>query len=173
MKPEERMKRLQLRASLLLANGTQDDEPISSVECPPPCFESGRQYREWVNLATASPLPPRADFPAEPNYCRDCSPEGQSRMMEAGRCMFPMVRFKPKKTPEGDEEVIGYTPRRFLPQTSSGSFGHEIVSMGGGFYLLRWFLMSTGSEQSRVADTAGAETFAERWGLEFSPAADP
>lgn len=167
MAPEERMKRLQLRASVLLATGGAAEEPVSSPECPPPCFESKGQYRQWLELESSAPVSKRKDFPAEPNYCRDCSPEGQAEMKAAGRCLFPLVRFKVKKDPEGEDEVVGYTPKRFLPQAHQGSFGHEITKLEEGKYRLRWFVTANGSEQVKYVNRETAAAFADRWGLDF------
>jgi hypothetical protein len=165
------MQKLQLRASLLLATGQEKDEPVSSLECPPPCFESSKQYAEWVDLEGSAPTPPRKDFPAEPNYCRDCSPEGQAAMKKAGRCLFPLVRFQPMKNPDGEGELVGYTPKRFLPGQGHGSFGHAIHPRDDGRYLVRWFVLANGSVQEKIVDEAAAASFAEKWGVDFTPRA--
>jgi hypothetical protein len=168
------MRALQLRAATLIAEGSEKDEPISSVDCPPPCFSSSRQYQEWLELESSAPVSKRKDFPAEPNYCRDCSPEGQAEMRAAGRCLFPLVRFQPKTNPEGEHEVVGYTPQRFLPKDDQGSFGHAIERVDEKIFELRWHVLANGSEQTKFVDEKTARTFAERWGLDFNPqAGDP
>jgi len=163
----EKMEELQLRAAHLLATRSEKFRPITSVDNPPPCFESGSAYKQWLMLAASAPPPARKDFPAEPNYCRDCTREGQKTFKEQGRCLFPMTRFQEVKDVEGDEETVGYTPKRFLPQTVHGSFGHSIEPVGDGLYETRWVAKSSGQAQTKIVDLDGAERFAERWGITF------
>lgn len=163
--PENAMKGLELRASFMLATKTEKTGAITSPDMPPPCFASPMQFQKWKDLAAASPPPPRKDFPNEPNYCRDCSPEGQRLMKEQGRCLFPMVRFRTIRDPEGEEELVGYTPKRFLPRTTFGSYGHSVRYVGQGLYKTRWFVGANGSEQNKVVDRKAALLFADRWGI--------
>lgn len=174
MKHEALMKCLQLRASMILAAGSEEAEQITSLAEPPPCFDGRDQFKGWLRLAAVAPPPRRKDFPAEPNYCRDCTPEHQDEMKKQGRCLFPMVRFQIIKDHEGDEEVVGYTPKRFLPQTRHGSYGHRVVSLGQGLYRTTLFVAANGSEQSRVVDREAALKFSDRWGvaIDEAPAED-
>lgn len=172
MKPKDLMGPLQLRASFILATGGEKREQITTLKEHPPCFDSPKHYEQWLRLASASPPPTRKDFPVEPNYCRDCSVEGQRKFINEGRCLFPMVRFQGITDPDGDEEVVGYTPKRFLPQTVQGSHGHNVAPLGAGLYRTSWIVSANGSEQTKVVDLAAALRFCERWGVDFSEAED-
>lgn len=75
----------------------------------PPCFESMRQYHDWIDAADpelGSQPPARKDWPHEPNYCRDCTAEHRNEMRQAGLCLFPETVFI--VVGEGvDEEMVG------------------------------------------------------------------
>lgn len=164
-----RLEDLQLRAAEILATKTESYSQITTVNDYPPCFESAAAYRQWLILSCSAPTPLRKDFPAEPNYCRDCTPEGQAKFHAEGRCLFPMVRFQAVKDADGDDEIVGYTPKRFLPQTKHPSHGHAIESLGDGLYETSWTVSVNGSKQTSIVDEVGAERFSERWGVSFSP----
>lgn len=90
------------------------ERPITRGREHPPCFDSREAYEEWLDAceaaaATGVPLPPRKSFPAEPNYCRECSRSHRNQMRNAGRCLFPKTRFVEEG--EGiDAELVGEEP---------------------------------------------------------------
>lgn len=61
--------------------------------------------------------------------------------------------------------------------SGSGSYGHRIQDLGGGFYRLHWTVDRYYPDSrlrfprgcSRDADEAGARRFAKRWKLTFDP----
>lgn len=165
----DKIRDLQLRAAEILATGREGMEQITSTAEYPPCFESAADFHQWLRHNVTSPTPMRPDFPAEPNYCRDCMPEYQDRMKEEGRCLFPMVRFQEVADVCGDNETVGYTPKRFLPQTKARSYGYGIIYVGQGLYRTTWNVLANGSQQTKIVDRVAAEKFAERWGLDFNP----
>lgn len=167
----DRMAQLQLRAAEILATKSEGYEQITSVEDYPPCFESSAAYRQWLLLAASAPPAKRKDFPAEPNYCRDCLPAGQKYFAQRGRCLFPMVRFQGVKDADGDEEIVGYTPKRFLPRTEHSSRAHAIEPLGDNLYETSWIVSVNGSMQTQIVDEDGARRFADRWGIDFTPEA--
>jgi hypothetical protein len=168
----DRMQELLLRKAEILATKTESYEQITSVNDYPPCFESAAAYRQWLILSASAPTPMRKDFPAEPNYCRDCTPEGQERFLAEGRCLFPMVRFQAARDVDGDEEIVGYTPKRFLPQTKHPSRAHSVEHVADGIYETRWIVASNNLSQSQLVDEQGARRFADRWGIDFTPAGE-
>lgn len=103
------MKHLIERKMEMIAFGEEGKGPITKHDEYPPCFEGRRQYEEWLEACSdpdGSPPPPRKDWPAEPNYCRDCNRPFQMQMVSRGRCLFPGTRFE--TIGEGDdEETVG------------------------------------------------------------------
>jgi len=93
----------------LIVDGKQKTEAITGGAMHPPCFESRRQYHDWLDAADpelGSQPPARRDWPHEPNYCRDCSAEHRNRMRGEMLCLFPETVFI--TVGEGvDEEVVG------------------------------------------------------------------
>ena len=95
----------------LIVEGKRKDEAITGgvTGMYPPCFESQRQYHDWIDAADpelGSQPPARKDWPREPNYCRDCSHEHRNLMRKEGLCLFPDTVFI--TVGEGvDEEVVG------------------------------------------------------------------
>ena len=55
----------------------------------PPCFDSVEQYREWMwanrNVESFTGI--------KSNYCNDCLPGYQARMISESRCNHPKVSF--------------------------------------------------------------------------------
>ncbi len=94
----------------LIVEGREKDEAITvGSGLVPPCFDSKRQYRDWLIAADpemGSQPPARRDWPHEPNYCRDCNREDRNKMRQAGRCLFPDTIFVVVGSGE-DEETIG------------------------------------------------------------------
>lgn len=96
----------------LIVTGSQKAVITADKTAYPPCFEGRIQYEAWLDASdpeTGSKPPPRRDWPNEPNYCRDCSPEGRNEMRKAGRCLFPDTIFITVGSGE-DEEVVGISP---------------------------------------------------------------
>lgn len=63
----------------------------------PACFHARSEYTTWLYF--------RRQSKDNCNFCRDCTPEYQAEMVEAGRCAHPNVTFIPW---EGG--VIGVRP---------------------------------------------------------------
>lgn len=99
---------LVMRKLELIVDG-KEDQPITREGEHPPCFQSTEQYNAWIDASDpelgACP-PPRNEWPAEPNYCRDCTKEGRNEMRDMGRCLFPRTRFITVGTGD-DSEVVG------------------------------------------------------------------
>lgn len=109
---QQRLDRLSSRAAEVLALGMEKRVPITHPNDPPPCFESRKQYRDWLEMSYSARVPDRPDFKAEPNYCRDClGPKAKWEMVSAGRCLFPDTAFKVMTDAEGDQELVGYTQK--------------------------------------------------------------
>lgn len=66
----------------------------------PDCFDTEEQYRIWVTMAKVS-----HQF-TKVQHCLDCTPEYQARMLAAGRCACPEIRFGRDK----DGFICGYRP---------------------------------------------------------------
>lgn len=84
-------------------------EPITHPGEHPPCFESLRQFHDWLAAAsrdTGHPPPIRRQWQGEPNYCRDCTRPFRNTMRQEGRCLFPDTKFETFGEGE-DEEVVG------------------------------------------------------------------
>ncbi len=63
----------------------------------PPCFRlGGASYKDWLSQASVEfdTLPYRLSMPAEPNYCRDCTPAFKAQMLKINACIFPSVTFE-------------------------------------------------------------------------------
>jgi hypothetical protein len=93
----------------LMAQGLQKEKRITGPGEHPPCFTGNAQYEAWREAAfrmDGAPPPVRKDWPKEPNYCRDCSPEGRNKMRKAGKCLFPSTVFIEVGAGE-DREVVG------------------------------------------------------------------
>jgi len=93
----------------MIIDGCQFD-PITQPGEFPPCFESLEQYHGWLDQKDEAaqigvPIPDREEWPAEPNYCRDCSREHRNRMRNAARCLFPSTVFVEEGDGEDAEEV--------------------------------------------------------------------
>lgn len=99
-----------MRKMELIVEGREKSEPITAgTGLYPPCFESKRQYDDWLNAADpelGSQPPARRDWPKEPNYCRDCTREHRNEMRTAGRCLFPDTVFI-EVGDEDDVEIVG------------------------------------------------------------------
>jgi len=97
-----------MRKLELIVSGSKT-EAITSPRLPPPCFESRMQYENWLDAVdpeVGSQPPARRDFPAEPNYCRDCNGCARNLMRNTGRCLFPDTVFITVGDGD-DEEVVG------------------------------------------------------------------
>jgi hypothetical protein len=55
----------------------------------PPCFESSRQYKDWLELEAAAPT-----LPVRQNFCEDCNICYKSQMVREGRCVNPQLILK-------------------------------------------------------------------------------
>ena len=100
---------LVMRKLEMIAAGREGEAITRSGEHPP-CFESLHEYRAWLEAcefaaSTGVPLPDRASWPGEPNYCRECSHEHRNAMRNAGRCLFPGTIFVVEGEGEDAEEV--------------------------------------------------------------------
>lgn len=102
------MDRLVSKAAEIVATGNQRRYPITTPKDYPPCFDGEREYRDWLDANASYSPRERPDFPAEPNYCRDCTSCYKGRMVADGRCLFPEIIFKTVKDVEGDVEVVGF-----------------------------------------------------------------
>jgi hypothetical protein len=96
----------------LIVRGDEKNKRITGPGEHPPCFKSLRQYEAWKKAASAdvgSPPPVRKDWPKEPNYCRDCMPDGprgRNQMRLEGKCLFPNTIFE--EVGDGEErEIVG------------------------------------------------------------------
>jgi hypothetical protein len=56
----------------------------------PACWTIPEHWPEWNRLNVLA-----RDNPSKPldHFCTDCTPEFKERMVAAGRCAFPQVRF--------------------------------------------------------------------------------
>ena len=105
---EARMDRLVGRAAEIVATGQQAKFPITNPGDHPPCFSGKRQYVNWLEAKASYAPRARPDFPAEPNYCRDCSECFRDKMIEANRCLFPETIFKEVRDADDDPELVGF-----------------------------------------------------------------
>jgi len=105
---KERMERLVARAAEIKATGNQRKYPITTPREYPPCFDSEKQYRDWLECSAWYAPRERPDFPKEPNYCRDCSLKYRDKMIGEGRCLFPEISFKKVTDADGSEEIVGF-----------------------------------------------------------------
>lgn len=105
---EERMDRLVTKAAEIVATGMQRKYPITTPRDYPPCFDSQKQYADWLEANAGYSPRERPDFPKEPNYCRDCSQAYKDRMVAENRCIFPEIIFKQVRDVEGEEETVGF-----------------------------------------------------------------
>jgi len=73
----------------------------------PDCFSSRLEYLDWVHTA-------RMHKPAEGHeYCEDCLPDYQAKMIRARRCQYPGTTFIDHG--EGrDYSVIGRRPQKIV-----------------------------------------------------------
>ena len=55
----------------------------------PPCFDSLEQYKGWMEANSLV----KSDSETRSNYCNDCLPEYQARMVNEARCNYPHVKF--------------------------------------------------------------------------------
>lgn len=81
----------------------------SSPAGGPPCFRMvGASYRAWLEQASVSyeTVPYRLTMPAEPNYCRDCTPTFHREMVAVKACIFPDTVFEEAKV-LGEPEIVG------------------------------------------------------------------
>jgi len=101
-----------MRKLELIVLGKQRDEAITvDTRQFPPCFESKRQYENWIDAVDpemGSQPPARRDWPKEPNYCRDCNSCYRNQMRQQSRCLFPDTVFVTVGEGE-DEEIVGTT----------------------------------------------------------------
>ena len=99
-----------MRKLELMVEGQEKAEAITvDTGVYPPCFETRRQYEDWLDAADpelGSQPPTRKDWPLEPNYCRDCNSTNRNAMRQAGRCLFPDTVFITVGEGE-DEELVG------------------------------------------------------------------
>ena len=71
----------------------------------PLCFDTDEQFREWYYLANMTKI-------ERNNYCNDCTPEFQMRMINKCRCEHPETFFYMRKNHmdgESVDEMIGYS----------------------------------------------------------------
>lgn len=104
------MRELIQRKLLLISQG-REGEPITQPGEHPPCFETTSDYEAWLDACefaekTGVPLPDRAIWSGEPNYCHECSNSHRNRMRNEGRCLFPYTIFVEEGKGE-DMELIG------------------------------------------------------------------
>lgn len=57
----------------------------------PPCFDSLQDYQAWEKALEDCNIYEVGHV--KPNYCSDCLPEYQKKMIEQNRCGYPTVRF--------------------------------------------------------------------------------
>lgn len=111
--PELFFQRLHAR---LAALGLDRDEmdTKTSLDSPPPCFALRESsYTEWLAAAVISEPPLRADMPAEPNYCRDCTSKFRRHAIKAGACLFPHMRLV-RQMEFGEKLMVGQTHSRAI-----------------------------------------------------------
>jgi hypothetical protein len=84
----------------------------------PPCFNSSREYSQWVLLLKVS------NAGVNLGYCVDCTPDYKMEMMCEGRCSHPETQFIVRRNSlERDElEVIGVSDESYYwTQVSQGA----------------------------------------------------
>ena len=74
-------------------------------ESHPDCFNSSKQYRDYVWLMRG------ASEPKDTGVCLDCSPEYKARMMAEGRCEHPETKFVIWRGITGEYEQIGISDK--------------------------------------------------------------
>lgn len=80
------------------------------VQSTPSCFESKEQFKiyERLRLMSLSHSKTRSDT----NFCLDCTPEYQQRMLIEGRCEHPETRFVWVVSEDGQgTEMLGISCR--------------------------------------------------------------
>lgn len=72
----------------------------AAAPATPLCFEDDEHYNEWLDLARSS------GSLAPPDYCHDCTPLYQSRMIDIDKCRHPETIFVTlrKRLENGDIE---------------------------------------------------------------------
>lgn len=85
-KAERSARRKGIRRSTIERNG----DPT-----PPACFESQGQWDTWRHLAQVSSTILGHDSARQVDYCFDCLPSYQDKMIACGRCAHPDVYFRP------------------------------------------------------------------------------
>lgn len=74
----------------------------------PACFDSEEQWAYWMDEARKSLATSHGQALRRHGHCVDCTPEYQAKMKAQGRCEFPLVCFRIRKTAEGDHELQGW-----------------------------------------------------------------
>lgn len=75
----------------------------------PKCFESRKQFKDWRQAMEQAKVPLYTCW-----VCTDCLPTYQKKMIKAGRCENPHVKFKkeyenrPFGQSEEDYFIVGY-----------------------------------------------------------------
>lgn len=93
---------MRLRSDLY-ARGLDYDRmaKFTTVDDEPPCFTANKtSFAAWAAQASliGATVPYRLDFPAEPNYCHDCTRDFQRRAVADGVCQFPHLKFEKTET---------------------------------------------------------------------------
>lgn len=68
----------------------------------PLCFTSAKDWQEWQRFAAVS-------VDKYLTHCTDCLPSFKEKMIAAGKCDYPLTRFKSVHTKHG-RELIGVRP---------------------------------------------------------------
>lgn len=79
--------------------------PAPDASPTPPCFPDDHDFAKWTLFNR------RSRSLRVPNFCGDCNPVYQQRMIDKDRCQFPNAKFyvfsKILKDGSREEEIVG------------------------------------------------------------------